>query len=54
VARPWYRVPPLTCLAPHVLEMVLGGLADGGAEVAEMLGWLPLDGEKQRRVFAFR
>jgi hypothetical protein len=47
------RLLPLTCLAPDIVEAVLGGRQPKGLTLAEMLGNGPLGWEEQRQAFGF-
>jgi hypothetical protein len=42
------RVPPLTCLAPDIVEAILDGRQPKGLRLAEMLGNGPVGWEEQR------
>jgi hypothetical protein len=48
------RLPPLTCLAPVIVEAILGGRQPKGLRLAEMLGNGPLVWEEQRRCLGFQ
>jgi hypothetical protein len=43
-----YRLLPLTCLAPDMVETILDGRQPKGLRLAEMLGNGPLDWDEQR------
>lgn len=43
-----YRILPLTCLAPDIVEAILDGRQPKGLRLAEMLGNGPLGWEEQR------
>jgi hypothetical protein len=47
------RVLPLTCLAPDVVEAILGGRQPKGLRLAEMLGNGPPAWKEQRDVWGF-
>jgi hypothetical protein len=47
------RLLPLTCLAPDIVEAILGGGQPKGLRLAEVLGNGPLAWEKQRSVWGF-
>jgi hypothetical protein len=43
------RLPPLTCLAPSIVEAILDGRQPKGLRLAEMLGDVPLAGISHSR-----
>ena len=47
------RLLPLTCLAPDIVEAVLGGRQPNGLRLAEMLGNGPLVWNAQRETWSF-
>ena len=47
------RLLPLTCLAPDIVEAILGGRQPKGLRLAEMLGNGPLGWDEQRVNWGF-
>jgi hypothetical protein len=47
------RLLPLTCLAPDIVEAILGGRQPKGLRLTEMLGNGPLDWNEQRHAWSF-
>jgi hypothetical protein len=47
------RLPPLTCLAPDIVEAILDGRQPKGLRLAKMLGNGPLDWGEQRGKWGF-
>jgi hypothetical protein len=47
------RLLPLTCLAPDIVEAILGGRQPKGLRLAEVLGDGPLDWGEQRGKWSF-
>ena len=47
------RLLPLTCLAPDIVEAILGGQQPKGLRLAEVLGNGPMGWEQQRTVSGF-
>ena len=47
------RLLPLTCLAPDIVEAILGGRQPKGLRLAEVLGNGPLAWEEQRGAWGF-